>query len=563
MESNIRITGAAGQGMQTAADLLGRALMRSGHHVYIHHDIESRIRGGVNFSQLRCATFGVHAPSNRVDILVSLQPESTSACIGALSFDGQLFCSHPMEHPQNAPFTLTDVAKESGNEKTISTVAAAVGACMLDLPLDILTGLLTERFGHSEPVLEANRKALQLAWERTTAAGLAGRWHFGAGEPAGRRMFLSGAASIALGAMAGGCTFMAAYPMSPATGIMTTLSEFTHEGGPWVEQAEDEIAAINMVAGASYAGARAMTATSGGGFALMTEGVSLLGMIECPAVIVIAQRPGPATGLPTRTAQGDLRLALHAGHGRFARAIFAPRTLSEAFSLTAEAFDIAEKFQIPVCVLSDQLLQDCQGTVSVPEVPSRVRSILSREEIAGLDKYERFALAEDGVSPMALPGDSRHLVVVDSDEHDTSGHLTEDPQISESMCLKRLRKINTVTRAARLPECTVFPAELPLILSWGSTSPIVEEAVAFINRERPLCNHLQFTQLWPLPDLHGIEAFARTRRMILVEASDGDGLDTLLAQTQLRVPDCIIGNLNGRPFTLEKLAARLLEEIHD
>jgi len=570
MEFNIRITGAAGQGMQTAADLLGRTLLRAGLHVFIHQDIESRIRGGINFSQLRCADRPVHAPVEHVDLLVALSPESLRTHAPAVSAGGMIFSTTPVEPadcPRCAPFFLSEIAKKAGNDKTVSTVAAAVAACAMDLPAALLDALVDERFGASEKLVDVNRRALQLTREAMQEAGLTGRLSLPAGSevPAGAttdRLFVSGAASVALGALAGGCTFMAAYPMSPSTGIMTTLSELTHDCGVWVEQAEDEIAAINMVAGASYAGARSLTASSGGGFALMTEGVSLLGMIECPAVIVIAQRPGPATGLPTRTAQGDLRLALNAGHGRFARVILAPRTVSEAYSLTARAFDLAERYQIPVFVLTDQILQDCQTIIDRPAVSPVTRHVLTAEQAGTLPSYERYALTDDGISPMALPGRSRHLVCVDSDEHDPSGHLIEDAAGSAAMAAKRLRKIATVDAAAPLPECTTHDPALPLVVSWGTTSPVVEEALDALNSNGPRFNHMQVTQLWPLPDLKAIPAFSACSRLILVEHSVGDGLDGVLAQTQLRGVDAFIGKLDGRPFTVEELTTRIGKEEH-
>ncbi len=564
MDINLRITGAAGQGMQTAADLVGKALARAGLHVFIHQDIESRIRGGVNFSQLRCADHPVHGPRDRVDVLIALSEPGLRAFAPAVAEGGLIFSTVPVEAagcPRCAPFFLSELAKAAGNEKTVSTVAAAVAASVLGLPGSLLDGLVEERFGASEKLAEVNRRAVALSRGAMDAAGLAGRFALPAADPADR-LFLSGANAVALGALAGGCTFMAAYPMSPSTGIMTTLSELTHECGCWVEQAEDEIAAINMVAGASYAGARSMTASSGGGFALMTEGVSLLGMIECPAVIVIAQRPGPATGLPTRTAQGDLRLAVNAGHGRFARVVLAPRTIPEAYDLTARAFDLAERWQLPVFVLTDQLLQDGQTIIDRPSVPEAKRHVLDAAQVAALDAYERYAYTEDGVSPMALPGQSRHLVCVDSDEHDPRGHLIEDAPTSLAMCEKRLRKLATVEAAAPLPDCPAADPALPLVVSWGSTAPVVGEALAALNAGGPRFNHLQLTQLWPLPDLRRIPAFARCARLILVEHSAGDGLDGLLAQTQLRAPDRCIFKLDGRPFTVEELITRLGEEDH-
>lgn len=563
MDVSIRIAGAAGQGMQTAAEMLGRTLAKAGLYVFVHQDIESRIRGGINFSQLRVSNVPVAAPVSQVDVLLAFTPESLQAFVGQVTTGGYVFCAKPVEGCPTLPVYLDDIARQVGNKKTISTVAAAISACLLGVDKTVMQNVLQRRF--SGEVFEANRQAVHLAYENVRNQALESALRITpASSIAQGRLFVAGAQSVALGALAGGCTFLAAYPMSPATGIMSVLAEVTHDCGIWVEQTEDEIAAINMVAGASYAGARAMTATSGGGFALMTEGVSLLGMIECPAVIVVAQRPGPATGLPTRTAQGDLRFVLHAGHGRFARAILAPRTIAEAFHLTAHAFDLAERFQIPVFVLTDQLLQDAQTIVDPWSIPPVQRYVLSGQEAEKLEQYERYALTDDGISPMVLPGTSRHFVVVDSDEHDTNGHLTEDAAISEAMAAKRLRKIATVATHAQFPECSNHDPHLPLVISWGSSSPIVEEAIALLSAEAktPVCNHMQFVQLWPLPDLFQLPVFAKATRRVVVEHSAGDGIDGLLAQTQQTRPNAIINKINGRPFTVEELAERIRKEVY-
>jgi len=242
--------------------------------------------------------------------------------------------------------------------------------------------------------------------------------------------------------------------------------------------------------------------------------------------------------------------------------ILAPRTVSEAYALTARAFDLAERYQIPVFVLTDQILQDCQTIIDRPDVPPVTRHVLTPEQAAALPFYERYAQTGDGISPMALPGQSRHVVCVDSDEHDPAGHLIEDAAGSAAMAAKRLRRIATVDAAAPLPECTSHDPALPLVVSWGTTAPVVVEALDALNAGSPRFNHLQVTQLWPLPDLRAIPAFAACSRLILVEHSVGDGLDGVLAQTQLRGVDAFIGKLDGRPFTVEELTARIGKEDH-
>ena len=253
-------------------------------------------------------------------------------------------------------------------------------------------------------------------------------------------MLIGGVEALALGAIASGLKFYAAYPMTPATGIMNYISARAAKFGIIVEQAEDEIAAINMALGASFGGVRAMTGTSGGGFALMVEGISLAAMTETPVVIALGQRPGPATGLPTRTEQGDLQFALYAAHGEFPRVILAPGTPEQAFYAAAKAFDLAEKYQIPVIILFDQYFGDCQWTYDgfdpgrIPYRDYRLRGAA----FSDLKYYKRHAFTETGVSPLGVPGDARHVVVTDSDEHDEDGHLVEDAETRRKMVDKRL-----------------------------------------------------------------------------------------------------------------------------
>ena len=263
---------------------------------------------------------------------------------------------------------------------------------------------------------------------------------------------LNGNEAIALGAISAGLKFCAFYPMTPSTSIPLTLQAAADTMGLVVEQAEDEIAAINMAIGASFAGAPAMVATSGGGFALMVEGVSLAAMTETPVFIVVAQRPGPATGLPTRTEQGDLELVLHAGHGEFPRAIFAPGTIEECFHLTRQALFLAEKYQTPIFLLTDQFLADSYRAVT----PFAVESLESVTVGSSPDKvtlpYQRYAITDSGVSPRLLPGVSEHLVVCDSDEHTSDGHITEDLTVRQQMVAKRLRKLQGLRTEVTPPE---------------------------------------------------------------------------------------------------------------
>lgn len=562
MEVNLRIAGAAGQGIQTAADVLGRALTRSGLCVYLYNDAESRIRGGLNFCHLRVAPELRQGVVTRCDLLIALTPQAVQEHTQALGPDGWMLCPQRLPHAQRAAVDIEELAGKAGSPKTVAMVSAAAVACWLGISRETLASVISEMFSSGTPALESNRRAVELGFDAARQHPLPCSLRLPADGPAGR-YWLSGAEAAALGAVAGGVRFVAGYPMSPATGTLAALAQWAADANLVVEQAEDEIAAINMLAGASYAGARAMTATSGGGFCLMTEGVSLLGMIEAPAVILLAQRPGPATGLPTRTAQGDLRLALHAGHGFFPRIILAPRDVADGFLVTARAFDLAERFQVPVIVLTDQLLQDAQASVepfSYGSLPTR-RYFLTREELEALPAYQRYAVTESGISPMAAPGASRHTVVVDSDEHDPDGHLTEVPALALHMAQKRLRKAATLARELDPPLPVIGdPRQGPLVVSFGSTHATLAEArQKLVAAGRPFA-WIHLDQLWPLPS--ALRPLLReTPRLLTVENNVGSELSGLLAQVGLREPDGAIQRMDGRPFAVDELEARLREAL--
>jgi 2-oxoglutarate ferredoxin oxidoreductase subunit alpha len=367
-----------------------------------------------------------------------------------------------------------------------------------------------------------------------------------------RYAFASAHETIPIAAAAAGCRFIAAYPMSPSTGIITALARHP-ELGVFAEQAEDEIAAINMALGASAAGARSMTATSGGGFALMVEGLSLAGMIETPIVVVLAQRPGPATGLPTRTAQEDLLFALHAGHGEAPKVLLAPSDPQSAIDLTIRAFDLAERFQIPAIVLTDQFLADSRFSLDRLRLPDRTFTshLADPDEI---EEYTRYALTEDGVSPRLALGQSRHLVVLDSDEHTEAGHITEDLAATRpAMVEKRLEKGRRLRREMRGPSSNGAEEADLVLIGWGSTKGAIDEAVERLRAEGTNAGSLHFTEVWPLPDLD-----VRPDARYWVIEGNATGQFARLLESEDAVPvEGRIGRYDGLPMD----AATILEAL--
>src|SRR5208337_1279530 len=300
-------------------------------------------------------------------------------------------------------------------------------------------------------------------------------------------------------AVISGCKFYSGYPMTPSTGILDYMASRAEEYNLVVEQAEDEIAAINMAIGASFAGVRAMTGSSGGGFSLMVEALGLAGCTETPLVLVEAQRPGPSTGLPTRTAQGDLGFVLYAGQDDFPRAVLAPGTPAQGFALAARAFNLAERYQLPVFLLTDQYLADVNFTHEAGDFPEQVEIQRALELGPAAAVYERYAITADGVSPRRLPGFGPELVVADSDEHTPDGHLTEDLLVRVQMHDKRLRKLKKLRRELN-GISTSGPAAAPLALvCWGSSLGPVTEAVARLNEAGAPARMVHLSELWPFP----------------------------------------------------------------
>lgn len=476
MDYSIKIGGEAGQGIQTIGDTLAHIFARSGCHVFTNQDYESRIRGGHNFYQVRLSGSPVESSREKIDIVVALDKESITRHEKELSESGTIIYDsaalrQKYEGPHFLDIPFVALAVEHGKNRIMeNTVAVGAVLGMLGMDLSILHEMLKITFNKKgEDVVQGNIRAAQAGYD--FALKNCQRCSFSAGAVHGPPLpLMTGVEAIALGAMASGLKFYSAYPMTPSTGIMNYIADKEEEYGIIVEQAEDEISAINMALGASYAGVRAMTGTSGGGFALMVEGLSLAGMTETPIVIALGQRPGPATGFPTRTEQGDLQFALYTAHGEFPRAIFAPGTPEQAFYLTNRAFDIAEKYQIPAIIIFDQYLADSQWTVAGIDL-TRIKYIdyrLRGDAFKDLSEYKRHAFTQSGVTPIGVPGDAKHLVVTDSDEHDEEGHIVEDAETRIKMLDKRLfKKLPLIKQEIEPPG--LYGGESPeiVLVGWG------------------------------------------------------------------------------------------------
>ena len=553
--------GAAGQGVQTVEALLVAVLKREGYNIFASKEYMSRIRGGSNSTEIRVTNKKRSAFVKRIDLLFAMDKDVVPHLTSRISKDTILLgerakvCDVSGEcHVIDVPFTR--FANELGNPIYTSTVAVGVALGILKADETVFEKYLREHFARKgDEVVKKNIEAAQkgYAFGKHIAYHEGLEVHLARNKAVEGEVLLSGDDALGLGVLAAGCNYISSYPMSPGTGLLTFLAEHKQDFGVVVDQAEDEIAAINQGIGAWYAGARAIVTTSGGGFDLMVEGVSLAGMIETPIVVHIGQRPGPSTGLPTRTEQADLNLALYAGHGEFPRAIFAPGTPEEAFLVAQQAFHIADKYQIPVFILTDQYFLD-----SVRSLPKdRLQNIKPENHIIEMGAlYKRYAITQDGISPRGVPGYGIGLVGVDSDEHDEDAHITESAEMRVAMHEKRLRKLEGIRAEALLPtEIGDVKRADTLVISWGSNRGVVEEALEILEREDIAALH--FHQIYPLPEQ--VKKLLTKKKIVVLENNSGGQFANLLKLEYGVTISGVILQYDGSPFSVEDVVKTLQE----
>ena len=550
MHYNILIGGAAGQGVDTTASVLVKLLKSEGYAVFTNSDFMSRIRGGHNFILIRFGDSLVYSHSLVLDGLVALDDDTVALHIDQLKPDGFILCDEKIKTDDKRAIKvpLTDMAKELGNPRVSGSIANSVILKLFNLSLDGVKTVLTQEL--AEKYLDINMEAFKKGYELVES-----RYPKLEADFSGH-MLINGNKALALGALASGLKFYSAYPMSPSTSIMEFLAEHGKDLNVVVEQAEDEIAAINMAIGASFTGVRAMTGTSGGGFALMVEALGLSGIAEIPLVAVDVQRPGPATGLPTRTEQSDLRFVIHASQGEFPRKVVAVRHHEDAYWQTIKAFATAEKYQTPVIILSDQFLGDGLATIKPVTLPEKTPSKII--EIKG--EYKRYLLTEDGISPRLYPGQTKHLVHADSDEHDEQGLITESGDVRNKMMEKRMLKLQGIIKELEEPDFFGSDSSEVLLVGWGSTWGPIKEAIELLNKETPnKYSALVFGDVYPLPEKL-LTKHAKTAKVIInVEQNATGQLAGLIRETTGIVCTDHILKYDGRQITAEEIVKSVME----
>lgn len=552
---SVVVCGEAGQGVQTVEKMLSRLFKLSGFNVFATKEYMSRVRGGSNSTELRVSSIARRAFLRRIDILVPLDAAALAHLSGRITPDtliigdaGQLSSDRPVI---DIPFGK--LAADIGGALYANTIAAAAILALFGIDGKSIEERIAGFFAKkSADIIDKNRAAARAGIAAAAGIVASGVTVKVAADPAvASQMLMNGAEAMGLGAVAGGCDFMAAYPMTPSTGVLTFLAEHAREFGIIVEQAEDEISAVNMAVGAWYAGARAMVTTAGGGFALMTEGVSLAGMMESPLVINIGQRPAPATGLPTRTEQGDLEQVLYAGHGEFPRVVLAPATVEDAFFLTQKAFDLADKYQVPVLLLSDQYLVDSFHNMPAFDLTNLRYDRAITETTAG---YQRYRLTPDNISPRGVPGFGAGFVAADSDEHDEDGRITERADVRVAMMDKRLAKAKLVFRGVIPPDLSGPKDYRHLVIGWGSTAGVIHEAVERLGRKDVAVLH--FKQVYPVHAFAGRWLGQAASTIMVENNATGQFAKLLKLSTGIDMTHKIL-KYDGMPFSVEELTERL------
>lgn len=587
----LRIGGEAGQGMDTSGAGFARALVRTGLHIFAHSDFMSRIRGGYNFYQLRVSDQPIFAPANRVQLLLAFSSAAITQSLDDLAPGGAIIHDTSIQvdgaalaarHLQSFVFPFEAKALEIGRgagldpkRAKLMTNTAALGAtaAITGFPFEPIAQVIAQNFGKKKGAAIADANLTMARWAFDQASQYAEQFDWKLAPPpnGANRMILSGNQALALGAIAAGCKFISAYPMTPATSIIEFMTAQAKRFDLVTKQTEDEIAAILYAIGVNQAGVRAMTATSGGGFSLMVEALGMAGMTETPLVVVEAQRPGPSTGMPTRTGQGDLLFVLHASQDEFPRIVLAPGGVEACYAETARAFNLAEKYQCPVIVLTDAFQAFAARSVGVEELPFEAFQIERGKTLtdAQLDRlqpgeYKRYALTDDGISPRALPGHPHAVYTASSDEHTETGRIEDEDAVNRiAQHSKRMRKLETIKREMRMP-AWYGPTDAPLtLLGWGSTRYVIREAIDLLNTRGIVANALHFTDIYPLDETRLAHELGKAQRLIDVEGNYTAQLAQVIRVYSGRAVDDKILKYDGRPFTGAEIADAVERTMRD
>ncbi len=567
-ELSILVGGEAGAGLDTTGQILLLCSSRGGLYAFGNTEIPSLIRGGHNSFSIRISSEKVLGHMQRVHILLALNEETITLHQDDVSEDGVIIYDGDIlpdirkkawfrKDRQYIPVPLTTFAKTIAQDPIAKNMVALGAAFALaDYDINFVENVVEKQFKRKgDIIIKRNHDAVLAGYGHVKSESINFPYKL-TKTVAPAKILLSGNDAMCLGAIRAGVKFVGEYPMTPSSSILHYMAAEAQEYNIAVRQTEDELAAVNTVIGAGFTGIRAMAATSGGGFCLMTEGLGLAGMTETPIVIALCQRPGPSTGLPTRSEQGDLEFAMHASQGEFPRIILAPGDSEECFYMAGEAFNLAEEYQTPVIIMSDKYLSESKQTVDELDqtnITIERGKLLSDEEIDRAP-FQRFAWSDDGISGRSIPGQPKGMFVVASDEHDPIGNICEDPDNRKMQMEKRMRKLETASKAIKEKYRTYGSERANILLvSWGGTKGMILEAQEILKAQGISTKFLQLTVILPFP--HEIQKILeKTDTVIAIEQNYSAQLARVIRrETGFLIPHEIV-KYTGRPFYATEIA---------
>ena len=561
---SVMIAGKAGDGVLFTGNVLAKILKRQGWEIVTYRDFPSNIRGEDTNYTIRASLKKIQGRADKIDVLMAFDCDAIFMHINTVADNGIVLCEgsevariKPSDRSTKTfhAFPMRTLAKEKFGNEIFKNMILLGGLCyILDLDMSIISRIITETFlkRKGEEVVRRNIEAIHLGCEKAKKIIVERERHLLTKKKDVNRLLISGNETIGLGALAAGCRFFAAYPICPATEIWQWLIHYFPDNKGLVVQTEDELAAINMALGASYAGVRAMTSTSGPGASLMLEGFSLAGMTEIPLVVVHSQRVGPSTGLPTKSEQAELMQWIHGSHGDFPRIIISPGTLQECLEFTIKAFNLAEKYQCPVIVLTEQDYSQNYRTVAkfnLKKIEIDRGKLLTKKELLGIKDYKRFQFTKDGVSPRTIPSMKNGIHMVESNEHDEWGYRDETPQNRTKMMEKRMKKLDSARKDLIRPRIWGNKTSEIGIIGCGSTFGPIREALDQLKDLGIEAKFLQIRTLWPFLD-KDVNEFILTCKKVFVVDNNYEGQLAQLIQSQVRTQTELnnILNYSGHTF---------------
>jgi 2-oxoglutarate ferredoxin oxidoreductase subunit alpha len=571
----VAIGGAAGQGVATPGDIFAKIFSRRGLHLNAYNAYQSIIRGGHTFLTVRTGPDPITNMGDRLDLLIPLNQDTMDRHLGLLAAGAACLYNADLIHPgtpasgvQLCPIPVSKLADITRNKVAQNTLAMGAALSMMGVGFPALESVIAEQFRKKEQaVTDENISVARAGYDYATENFKPFAWPLPMTE--NKYAVLSGNSALAMGGAAAGVKFYCAYPMSPSTGVLHWMADHARKAGIVLRQVEDEIGVINMAIGAAHAGVRSMCATSGVGFALMSEGLGLSAQAEIPFVVIDCQRAGPSTGVPTKTEQGDLWQMLGAAFGDYPRVIAAPLDIGDCFTLIPEIFNLADRFQVPGIVLCDLLLSE--GRLSVDPKVLNFQPHIDRGELITSngaethEEYKRYLITESGVSPRVIPGVPGYTHTVSSDEHDENGVLISDEYTNatkrRAMMEKRMRKMTGIEKSVPPPEL-IGPRDADVtLIGWGSTFGVIEEARELLSDQGISANQLQIRWLVPLHGDAIVETLKGSKHTIIVENNYSGQFARYLRSETSFVPDGNIRKYDGEPFMPHHIVEAVKEQL--